>query len=63
MPVVSTSLLTLLQMALNMSLSHFMDEHAGSSEAKASMGGSFSMEFSGALSILVMAPRGAFTCL
>ena len=60
-PVVSTILVTLLQMASKMSLSHLMEEQEGKSEANASIGGSFSTLFSFARSIRVMAPNGAFT--
>ena len=54
-------LVTLLQIALKISLSHFIDEQEGRKEAKASIGGSFSMLFSSALSIRVIAPSFAFT--
>ena len=56
MPVVSTTFVTVLQMLLKISPSHFIDEHDGRNDAKASIGGNFSMLFSSALSILVMAP-------
>jgi hypothetical protein len=39
-----------------------MVEQEGRKEAKASMGGNFSILFSWALSMRVMAPKGAFTC-
>jgi hypothetical protein len=48
-------------MALKISLSHFIVEQEGRKEAKASIGGSFSMLLAGARSIRVIAPRGALT--
>ena len=44
-----------------MSESHFMEEHEGRKDAKASTGDSFSIEFTLALSIRVIAPNLALT--
>ena len=42
--------------------SHFIDEHDGSSIARACSGESLSTELACARSIWVIAPRGAYTC-
>ena len=60
-PVVSTILVTVLHTLLNISLSHFIEEHDGSTEANASTGLNLSTLFCCALSIRVIAPSGAFT--
>ena len=57
--VVSIIVVIVLQILLYISLSHFIEEQAGSNEAKAFVGVSFSMLLFFARSILVMAPTGA----
>ena len=52
-----------LQIWSKMSESHFMEEQEGRKEAKASIGGNFSIEFVFALSMRVIAPNFAFTFL
>ena len=53
----------ILQMLSKMSLSHFIEEQDGRSEAKASIGRNFSILLEGARSMRVMAPSFALTSL
>ncbi len=59
MGVVSTILVIVSPTARYSLSSHFIDEHEGRTEVKASTGFNCSIELAGALSMRVMAPSGA----